>query len=236
MSNDRPTSILSPSTASENSNPTSRRPNRRGGVPGTLLAVLIALSLIWVGAVAVVASGGHLPTISLPTSPAAPANSKPAYLYFTITTSATTAFDTYYPANVSVPVNQPVVVTILNYDPGINNVTAPYGQVIGTIGGSASYNFSNGAASFTGTSLSNGQISHTFTIVYPGAASTLEVASGTPLLSVPIPPSPNGIDASTTTFTMEFSTTGHLVWTCLAPCDPYSMETPGFMIGSVQVV
>jgi len=225
------------STTSSSDGPATR-PVRssRGGIPSVLLAALVAVSLIWMGGVAVVASGGHLPSISLPTSSTPTANSQPAYLYFTITTSATTAYDTFYPANVSVPVNQPVVVTILCYDSGINNVSAPYRDVMGTIGGSATYNFSNGGPPVTLTSLTQGNISHTFTIVYPGAASDLEVASGTPLLSVPVPPSPNGIDATVTTFTMEFTSTGHLVWTCLAPCDPYSMQTPGFMIGSIQVV
>jgi hypothetical protein len=202
-----------------------------------ILAVFVALSLLWIAGVGVVVSGGHLPSLGLTTGgPPPPPNSAPAYLYFTITTSAATEFDTFYPANVSVPVGQPVFVTILCYDNGVNNISAPYGSVIGTVGGSATYNFTNGAPSSSMTSLTNGNISHTFTIVYPGAASALEVQSGTPLLNVPIPPSPNGVDATITTFTMEFTATEHLVWTCLAPCDPYSMQTPGFMIGSINVV
>ena len=192
MSNDAASATAIPPNRPTSRPAPSSRPDRRGSVPGTVLAALVAISLLWVGAVALVATGGQLPSVPLPTAPSAPDNAHPAYLYFTITTSAATEYDTYYPANVSVPVNQPVVVTILCYDDGVNNVTAPYGQVIGTIGGSATFNFSDGAAPFTGTSLTNGNISHTFTIVYPGAASSLEVAAGTPLLSVPIPPSPNG--------------------------------------------
>lgn len=209
---------------------------RRGGLSTVVLAALVGVSLLYIGAVAVVATGGRLPSVPLPTTTKETGSNAPAYLYFTVTTSAATDYDTYYPANVTVPVNQPIIVTITSYDPGVNNVSSPYTQVQGTIGGSATYNLGTGAAPRSQTMLPNGEISHTFTIVYPGAASQLQVQSGTPILNVPVPVSPNGIIPASVEFTMEFSSTGHYVWTCLAPCDPYSMNTPGFMIGAIEVV
>jgi hypothetical protein len=206
----------------------------RGGVPTVLLVVLIALSVVWMGSVAVVATGGHLPKISLPTSSSSNNTPETVYLYFTITAS-TTGYDIFYPANVTVPVDAIVVVTIVCYDAGINNVTAPYGNVLGTEGGSATYNFSTGGAPVSMTSLEQGQIGHTFTVSYPGAAGALQIAGGAPFLNVPIPPSPNGVVPSVTTFTVVFTQTGHYLWNCLAPCDPYSMVTPGYMIGAIQV-
>ncbi|MCI4340516.1 MAG: hypothetical protein L3J73_04545, partial [Thermoplasmata archaeon] len=115
-------------------------PRRRGSAASTAMVVMVALSMVWIGAVTIVASGGHLPSIALPSGPASVANTKPAYLYFTVTTSASTDYDTFYPANVTVPANQPIIVTITDYDPGVNNVSTPYNQVIGTAGGSATYN------------------------------------------------------------------------------------------------
>ncbi len=222
-------------TTHDHPTPATRR-RVRASLSGTVLAILVVVSMVWIGAVAVVASGGHLPSISLGSGSSAVPNTKPAYLYFTITTSASTGYDTFYPANVTVPVNQPIIVTITDYDDGVNNVSAPYDQVIGTQGGSATFNDGIGDPPTTVSSLTNGNISHTFTVVYPGAASRLTVAAGVPLINVPIPQSPDGIIPVWVTFSVIFTTTGHYVWTCLAPCDPYSMDTPGFMIGSIEVV
>jgi len=188
------------------SDATPSKATRRGGVPTALIAVLVGLSLLWMGGVAVVASGGHLPTISLPSGPSATRPPETVYLYFTITVS-TTGYDIFYPANVTVPVDAIVVVTIVCYDNGVNNVSAPYGNVIGTQGGSATYNFSTGGAPVSKTSLGAGQISHTFTVTYPGAAGALQLAGGAPFLNVPIPPSPDGIVPTVTTFTLRPGTT-----------------------------
>ena len=206
----------------------------RAAVPTVLLAILVVLSVVWMGAVAVVATGGHLPKISLPTSSSSNNTPETVYLYFTITASPS-GNDIYYPANVTVPVDAIVVVTIVCYDSGINNVSTPYGNVIGTEGGSATYNFSTGGPPVSMTSLAEGQVSHTFTVSYPGAAGALQIAGGAPFLNVPVPPSPDGVVPTVTTFTVVFTQTGHYIWNCLAPCDPYSMVTPGYMIGSVQV-
>src|SRR5580693_7924235 len=97
----------------------------RGGMPTLLLVILVVASLIWMGGVAVVASGGHLPTISLPSGSASTAPPETVYLYFTITASPL-GNDIFYPANVTVPVDAIVEVTIVCYDNGVNNVSAPY--------------------------------------------------------------------------------------------------------------
>jgi hypothetical protein len=220
--------------SSDSNSPTVPAKASRGGIPTVLLVILVAVSLIWMGGVAVVASGGHLPTISLPSGSAATAPPETVYLYFTITASPL-GNDIYYPANVTVPVDAIVEVTIVCYDNGVNNVSAPYGNVIGTEGGSATYNLSDGAKSASMTSLPQGEVSHTFTVSYPGVAGALQVAGGEPLINVPVPPSPDGITPTVTTFTAVFTQSGHYIWNCFAPCDPYSMVTPGYMIGSIQV-
>jgi len=206
----------------------------RTGALTVLIVVLVVFAVLWMGAVAVVASGGHLPSITLPGSSSTNSTVETVYLYFTITASPL-GNDIYYPANVTVPVDAIVVVTIVCYDNGVNNVSAPYGNVIGTEGGSATYNFSTGGPPVSMTSLSWGNVSHTFTVSYPGVAGALQDAAGQPLLNVPVPPSPNGITPTVTTFTVVFTQTGHYIWNCFAPCDPYSMVTPGYMIGSIQV-
>lgn len=173
-------------------------------------------------------SAGH-------TTVSAPAAVGPTYLYFTVTTSAHTLYDTYYPANVSVPHGEQIVITITSYDPGVNPIPDPYGNVIGTQGDLANYTLAPNQSTQTRSSLPNALISHTFSVTLPGMAGQDLLAAGKPMINVPVPVSPNGIVPATVSFTISFPAPGSYVWRCVAPCDPYSMDTSGFMIGSIGV-
>jgi hypothetical protein len=162
-------------------------------------------------------------------------SSTPSYLYFTVTTSAATHYDTFYPANVSIPHGHPVVITITSYDPGVNNVTSPYTDVIGAVGGTANFTYGANGTPEVRSSLANGLISHTFTVTLPGLAGSVLLGAGKPMINVPVPVSPDGVIPVAVTFEVVFDHAGEFVWSCLAPCDPYSMQTPGFMIGSISV-
>lgn len=164
-----------------------------------------------------------------------PASTALTYLYFTVTTSAATQYDTYYPANVSVPHGVPVVITITCYDNGTNPPPAAFDNVIGTVGGNANFTFPNEPTKQL-SSLAPANISHTFTVTVPGMAGQLLIGAGTPLINVPVPASVDGIAPSIVTFTVTFPNAGsQFVWRCVAPCDVYSMATPGFVIGSIDV-
>jgi hypothetical protein len=171
------------------------------------------------------------------TSPStgAPVPSAPTYLYFTVTTSAATQYDTYYPANVSVPHGVPVIITITCYDNGSNPPPTALDSVIGTAGGTANFSFPNGSIQQL-SSLPASEISHTFTVTLPGVAGQLLLGAGDPAVNVPVPASSNGIAPAIVTFEVTFPNAGsRFVWRCDAPCDPYSMITPGFMIGAIYV-
>jgi hypothetical protein len=198
----------------------------------TGVAVATMLVLV-VGLLTGLALGGAFSGGSSPASP--PASTAPDYLYFTVTTSAATQYDTYYPANVSVPHGEPIVITINCYDNGTNPVVSPFEDVIGTQGGAANFTLGPNATTRSLSSLPIGNISHTFSVTLPGMAGQLLIGAGNPYINVPVPPSPDGIHPTTVTFTVTFPSTGVYAWRCAAPCDPYSMVTPGFMIGSIDV-
>jgi hypothetical protein len=197
-------------------------------------AVALALILVVAGGMfAGFELGGNSASPRAP-APAAPSTA-PDFLYFTVTTSAATDYDTYYPANVSVPHGQMIVVTITSYDPGVNPVPAPYADVLGTVGGIANYTLGDNETPVALTTLPNSELSHTFSVTYPGAAGQQLLGAGQPLINVPVPVSRDGIHPATVTFTITFPGPAQYVWRCVAPCDAYSMATPGFMIGSIDV-
>ena len=140
-----------------------------------------------------------------PPSAGSPVSSSPTYLYFTVTTSAATQYDTYYPANVSVPHGVPVVITITCYDNGSNAPPSAFDSVVGTVGGTANYTFPNESTQQR-SSLPVIDISHTFTLTVPGMAGELLIGAGKPTVNVPVPVSPNGVAPSIVTFTVSFPT------------------------------
>jgi hypothetical protein len=197
------------------------------GVALAMAAVLV------VGLLVGLALGGAFSGGSKSASPPPPVG--PSYLYLTVTTSAHTFFDTYYPANVSVPHGQPIVVTITSYDPGVNPVPSPYGDVLGTDGDIANYTLLPNQSTQDLRTLPSAQISHTFSVTLPGMAGELLLGEGKPMINVPVPVSPDGILPATVSFTVTFAAPGEYAWRCIAPCDPYSMTTPGFMSGAIYV-
>jgi hypothetical protein len=192
------------------------------------LAAVLELGLL-VG----LALGGAFSSSRVSASP--PATRSPSYLYLTVTTSANTNFDTYYPANVSVPHGQSVVITITSYDPGVNPVPAPFGNIVGTAGDMANYTLTPNSSTQSLSTLPSSEISHTFSVTLPGMAGEILLGAGKPMINVPVPISPDGILPATVTFTATFAAPGEYAWRCVAPCDPYSMTTPGFMSGSIFV-
>ena len=147
----------------------------------------------------------------------------PDYVYLSINAnpdiSPPTA-DQYDPANFTVPSHTPLVFVITNYDTGENPVAPTLARVSGTLG---NVEYLNGSTTGV-SSVPASEVAHTFSIL----GSTYNV-------NVPIPA------ASSTTptvvmFYTYFNTTGVFVMHCLAPCDSWSMGTPGYMTGTMTVV
>ena len=133
----------------------------------------------------------------------------------------------FSPANLTIPKDTTVVLTIYNYDNGTAPLTA------GSLGGKVE----NGKETVNGkpvTSIPITDISHTFTV---------------PLLqmNIPIPPAPSAAgpggesEPTVVTFTFHVTKAGTYTWQCVAPCGTGAMGmggpmvTPGYMTGSLTV-
>jgi len=136
--------------------------------------------------------------------------------------------DQVFPANFQVPASTLVTVTIINYDDGANVVPSMFTAVQGTHDGRETIT-TDGVARVVSELPSTG-ISHTFTVMAMGSGS-----AGEPMLNVVVPPSSSISDPVTVTFTVVFDAAGTLTWMCVAPCDPESMSTPGYMTGAITV-
>ena len=139
--------------------------------------------------------------------------------------------DQYAPANFSVPSDTLLEFTITNYDSGQNPVEpVTEANVNGTVGNCIYLNSTPTALGPCVHSVSPGFIAHTFSFENGAYAG----------FNVPIPSAvdtaPEGGVGTTVTFFAYFNETGTFTWNCLAPCDPYSMQTPGFMTGTMTVV
>lgn len=124
------------------------------------------------------------------------------------------------PSDVTFGKGDTVVLTIKEYDDAPTALPAgsPYGAVAGgtmTVDGVA------------GTTVTNANIAHTFTIAALG-------------VNVPITKAPEG-GVSTTVFTFKVDKAGTYVWSCMTPCGggangmTGSMATKGWMKGNVIV-
>lgn len=126
-----------------------------------------------------------------------------------------------YPADFTVPGNTDVTVTVRNYDDGTAPVTATYGKVTGTVGGSEQVNGK------TVTSIDPAQVSHTITV------NSLS-------LNIPIPPATSN-GPSVVVFTFHTPAKGTYIWQCMAPCGSGTdgwggaMMTDGWMKGTITV-
>ncbi len=186
-------------------------------------AALVGILLVVViGGFAIALTAGAAAPAGPASTPTAP---KVDYLYLTVSFNTITGKDQYFPANFSVPAHTLVVITVTSYDNGTNLVPAGDQTVRGTVGNTAQV-WANGASTpTTMTSVAANAIAHTFTI-----------QQGLYNLNVPIPATVNMLTPSVIQFSTYFNETGSYQWACLAPCDPGSMTTPGFMTGTLTVV
>jgi hypothetical protein len=144
-------------------------------------------------------------------------------------TAMNASTDQYSPANFSVPAHTLLEFTLYNYDTGQNPVTPLQATVNGTV---ANCMYLNSTPTVLGPcvhSIPAGFVAHTFSFVSgPYAGFNIPLPSA-------VDSGEGGIGASVTFFAW-FNVTGTFTWNCLAPCDPYSMATDGFMTGSMTVV
>ena len=141
-------------------------------------------------------------------------------------------------ANISLPANVPIAITIVNYDDGAAVVPSQFANVTGTSGGAVfvvnntNVN-STGKSTGSGTVISGGvmmssfpkdNIAHTFTVF----------KNGKTILNIPVLP-------STTEYATFVLSPGTYHWQCEALCGsgPYgdagAMLAPGWMNGAVIV-
>lgn len=147
-------------------------------------------------------------------------------------------------ANISVPGNKKIELTVMNYDDGGDTVGLQKGFNLSTVltgtgnntmltvtdGESVASQDKNGqeiaAESFYTSGVNASNVSHTFTVL----DSNYNV-----ILNIPVEPS------STVTTTVEFTATGTFHWQCYVPCGSGTsgwggaMSTPGWMEGNVIV-
>ena len=148
-------------------------------------------------------------------------------------TANNSSADQYAPANFTVPADTLLEFTITNYDTGVNQLFSPsYANVNGTVGNCIYVNATPTSLGKCQHSLATGDIVHTFSFVDSGPSGTYDG------FNVPIPTannSPEGSIGVSVTFFAYFNETGTFHWNCEALCDPWSMQTDGFMQGTMTV-
>ena len=147
----------------------------------------------------------------------------PTHLYLSVNANpmiAPSDADQVEPANISVPSHTLLIITITNYDPGVNTVPAVYQNVKGALGG---VEYVNGSASGVGSVAAN-SLSHTFTLPDGSYAG----------FNIPIPAA-SDVAPSVVTFEAYFNNTGVFEWKCMTPCDDPSMSAHGYMEGMFTV-
>jgi heme/copper-type cytochrome/quinol oxidase subunit 2 len=219
-----------PTRSLTDAGPRSDRTERIGAtVLGVGVTIFVVVILAWFAFGAIYGVG-----VASPTTPSTPTSSggspSPAtstvFVYQTISFSPWQGHDQYYPANFTVPVGIPVTFTISSYDNGTNYLPLGAQMVTGTSNGME--NVKGGAPGtpqgWTSTFPAN-DTTHTFTIKSSGLN-----------VNVIVPPTANISYPVQVSFTLTFSSEGSFTWFCQAPCDPYSMQTPGYMSGTISVV
>ncbi len=151
-------------------------------------------------------------------------SSVPVFLYLTIAFNPVNGLDQYFPANFSVPANTPVHFVVTNYDNGVNVVPVQYTQAQGVVGGTFTWQNATMVSPETASSPALDQLSHTFTLESQGYS-----------LNVPIAAASDTAHPTVVSFSAYFNSTGSFTWNCMAPCDPTSMATIGYMAGTVTV-
>ncbi|MDE1821765.1 MAG: hypothetical protein KGI98_13070 [Euryarchaeota archaeon] len=212
---------------------TSPRPSRQDLLLSHLTVTIVVALVAWFAFAMVT---GVPVGLGKGNSPPAPSGGGTDYVYLQIKggcawcSAPYNASDQYTPANFTVPSHTLIVLTITNYDNGLNQVPSTATQVSGVLG-DLEY---QGAAPPTSwgqpaSSVDAGSMSHTFTVL---SGSYSGLPNG---LNVPVPASA-GPDGTSVTVKFFLNETGTVSWLCLAPCDQWSMGTGGFMSGTVTVV
>ena len=178
-----------------------------------------------VGALLLGAIGGGALGVALQPPVTTPAPNGTEYLFLTIGFDFATGLDKYMPANFTVPTHTPVQVQITNYDNASNPVPSSAAAVRGTVGNVEIMRWASNATGMSMSVVPAAQVAHTFTM-----------DGGPYSINVPIVAAPSLSNPMVVTFTAYFNVTGSFGWHCLAPCDPASMTTPGYMQGTVTVV
>lgn len=190
----------------------------------TEIAVVVVVTLVvtWFLAAAVYGAGVGSSTPQSGQGSSNSGTTGPDYVYLSIdgNPDRNLSMDQYSPANFTVAANTLVIFVITNYDTGENPTSAPYNNVSGTVGGVEYLNGSTTGVS----SIPSGEVAHTFSILsgpYKGFNAVMPAAGNT---------TPTVVQ-----FSAYFNTTGVFTWQCMAPCDPTSMATPGYMQGTITV-
>jgi hypothetical protein len=200
---------------------------RKGLLPYVVLAV-VTLLVTWFA----FASITGLP-VGLGKSPVSPPGTPETGVVLSVNNPFDTArnatTDQVAPANFTVPAKTLLRFTFINYDTGLNPVTPLEASVNGTLANCIYLNSTPTSLGPCVHSVPTGSVSHTFSFVngtYEG-------------FNVPIPSalgSPEGGAGASVTFFAYFNVTGTFYWHCRSPCDPFSMATDGFMLGTMTVV
>jgi len=138
-------------------------------------------------------------------------------------------------ANISLPANRLIQLTIISYDTPEPNATDAEGVVSGTVGGTVyviNGTLASGTANVTMamatdwghnvTAVPASELAHTFTIQQLG-------------INIPV------VAGSTVIAYVDIHQTGKFTWVCLTPCGlgdnglAGAMDTPGWMMGNVEV-
>ncbi len=185
----------------------------------TTLAILVAVPLllgVLAGAIAGVMTAPPVAAASHPTTT--------DYVNLTIGFDFASGLDRYFPANFTVDAHAVVVITITNFDHGVNPVPAQLSSVKGTVGGTETIRDAANPTGTAVTSVPDNETAHTFTLL-----------TGPYDVNVPIPAAKSASDPVSVTFSVVFDTPGVFQWHCMAPCDDVAMTTPGYMTGFVTV-
>lgn len=206
------------------------RPAGHGLLPFVVLFVVTFLLTWFLFAVITGYPVGLAPTGSSKSPSGAPTAGVILTIDNPFDTARNATTDQYAPANFTVPSHTLLEFTLINYDTGQNPVTPEESTVNGTVGNCIYLNATPTSLGACKHSIPAGFVAHTFSFESGPYAG----------FNVPVPSAINnsaeGASGASVTFFAFFNETGTFTWNCLAPCDPYSMVTSGFMTGTMTVV
>ncbi|MCI4330890.1 MAG: hypothetical protein L3K19_03465 [Thermoplasmata archaeon] len=220
-------------TASSAGHPTARTPRWRGGHGAAsalpyLVSIVVTLLVAWFAFALITGTPVGLTVPKLPIQTVTSTTPVVLTINNPFDTENNSSADQFSPANFTVPSHTLLEMTFINYDKGQNPVTTLEATVSGSVGNCVYLNATPTALGQCVHALPTGFVTHTFSFVSGAYAG----------FNIPIPSAvnsaPGGIGASVTFFAY-FNQTGTFTWNCIAPCDPWSMQTNGFMTGTMTV-